>query len=545
MKKAIYILYTICVLMVVSFFVYVCVDSRDEVFSARKQSECQYLSAYKKTKVYENASTELPLGLKTEYVMRQQEIPDGGESLMFYTLHQNVEVYIDDELVYKMKPAENNTFGKTPGNTWNIIPIYGKDSGKEIKVVLIPVYESSVYIIPDFYFGSEIHIWLQIVHDNLLPFCLSLLAIIFGIIFIIFVACNYRNPKVDKSLMMMGMFSFNIGLWKLTDIDGISLVFPQSIAKSNVPFLALLLVVIPFVLYIKKLFVKESKIWYLPCIASVVVMVVSIILQLYNIKDLRQTLWMNHLVMGMLLVIGVVMLIRELYQVGWNSKLKMMMFCLGACLLGMVADMFIYYISHGASVTVMGMLGFLVYIIILGVQSVREAKNLMDIGIQAERFEKMAYHDQLTGMYNRAAYADYTGQASFKLNGSVVMMCDLNNLKHCNDTWGHEKGDIYISSSADILQEVFGKVGKCYRVGGDEFCVLLREVSTKRCEQFIEELKRKAREWNRNSTEKFEIQIACGYAVYDKKIDYDLGDTLRRADRMMYHEKFMMKQEGK
>ena len=55
MKKAIYILYTICVLMVVSFFVYVCVDSRNEVFSARKQSECQYLSAYKKTKVYENA----------------------------------------------------------------------------------------------------------------------------------------------------------------------------------------------------------------------------------------------------------------------------------------------------------------------------------------------------------------------------------------------------------------------------------------------------------------------------------------------------------
>ena len=75
--------------------------------------------------------------------------------------------------------------------------------------------------------------------------------------------------------------------------------------------------------------------------------------------------------------------------------------------------------------------------------------------------------------------------------------------------------------------------------------MLLREVSTKRCEQFIEELKRKAREWNRNSTEKFEIQIACGYAVYDKKIDYDLGDTFRRADRMMYHEKFMMKQEGK
>lgn len=545
MKKAIYILYAVCVVMVVSFFLYLCADSRNEVFSTREEAECQYIAEYKKTNVHESKGTKTPLGVKTEYVMKQRDISKGGESLMFYTLHQNVEVYIDEELVYQMKPAENNTIGRTPGNTWNIIPLYGSDSGKEIKVVLIPVYESSVDIIPDFYFGSEINIWLQIVRKNLLPFCLSLLAIILGIVFMIFVLCNYRNPKVEKSLMMMGMFAVNIGLWKMTDIDGISLIFPHSIARSNVPFLALLLVVIPFVLYVKNLFTKESKIWYLPCIASIGVIVVSIILQLYNIQDLRQTLWMNHLVMGMVLVIGVIMVIRELYQVGWNSRLKMMLICLGACLIGMAVDMFIYYISHGASMTVMEMLGFLVYIVVLGVQSVREAKSLINIGIQAKHFEKMAYHDQLTGLYNRAAYADYTRQKNLRLNGKILVMCDLNNLKQCNDTLGHEKGDIYISSSAGLLQEVFGKTGKCYRMGGDEFCVLLSEISIKRCERLIEELKRKTREWNRNSVEKFELQIACGYAIYDKKEDYDLGDTLRRADRMMYREKLMMKQEGK
>ena len=120
----------------------------------------------------------------------------------------------------------------------------------------------------------------------------------------------------------------------------------------------------------------------------------------------------------------------------------------------------------------------------------------------------------------------------------------LNKLKKCNDTLGHEKGDRYIRCSADLIQQVFGDIGKCYRMGGDEFCVLLKGVPQEECAKRVQRLKNRVDESNRENPDEFPIQIACGYKIYDSKLDFDLGDTLRRADKMMYHEKFVMKQQA-
>lgn len=541
MKRTIHILYVVCVIGMFSMFLYLCGEFKNDVFQAREDTGFQYLTTYKSQKIEdENA----PVGVKIEYVIPQLDIQKDGNSLVFFTIHQNVQVYIGEELVYSIQPAKNNAFGKTPGNNWNTVPIYEKDAGKQMKIVLIPVYESSVDIIPDFYFGSKVSIWASVLEKNFMSLLLGGVAIALGILFLVFGIVTRQSAVADRGILMMGMFSMNVGLWKVSDSDAMAMIFQHSIALSYIPFLSLLLVVVPFVLYLKRLFVEEKKIWYLPCFISIAVIVISIILQIAGIADLRQTLWMNHLVMGVVLVVAVIMLFRELHLVGWNNHLKIMVICMSSCLLGMVADIFVYYVSKGASMTVMGMMGFLIYIIVLGVISVREARRLMSIGRQAKRYEQMAYHDQLTGLYNRAAYAEDTSRSDFKMEHCILIMFDLNNLKQCNDTWGHEKGDVYILNSAKLIHEVFGNIGRCYRMGGDEFSVLLKEIPMEKCRKLVAKLRDKTEEWNQVNEEKFVIQIACGYAQYDVQKDYDLGDTLRRADRMMYHEKFAMKQEN-
>lgn len=120
-------------------------------------------------------------------------------------------------------------------------------------------------------------------------------------------------------------------------------------------------------------------------------------------------------------------------------------------------------------------------------------------------------------------------------------MFDLNDLKKCNDTQGHEQGDRYIMCGTQIIKESFGDIGKCYRMGGDEFCVLLENVSLEECGQRVKRLKELVEEHNKAYPDEFPVQIACGYEIYDEKTDFDFGDTLRRADKMMYHEKFIMK----
>lgn len=487
--------------------------------------------------------TSAPAGVKTEYHFHFNDLPENGKTLIFYTVHQNVAVYVNDNCIYRIASSEDNLFGKTPGNNWHTIPVYASDAGADFRVTITPVYESSVEIEPTFYFGSVLSIWVELMGKNIITFVLSLIAVFLGILFSLFVLSNYQNPEINKSLLMMGIFSINIGIWKITDIDTTGLLFPHSITLAYIPYFTLFLVSIPFILYVKELFTnKESILWYLPCFLSIFVILLSVILQLTHVADFRQVLWMNHIVMGSFVVLILPMIIYEIKTAGLHDQLKTTIFGMGCCLIGLIADLMIYYASHGTSATMLGMLGFTVYISVLGIKSLREARRLMAIGIQAKHFEQMAYHDQLTGLYNRAAYAEYISHTDFKPEDHIVVMFDLNNLKRCNDTEGHEMGDLYITSSASLIEQVFGTIGKCYRMGGDEFCVLLNKISLRECAARVKRLHEEVSQHNQEHPENFTIQIACGYEAYDKDIDYDLNDTLRRADKMMYHEKFAMKQ---
>jgi diguanylate cyclase (GGDEF) domain len=541
MKKRIPKLYAVCAAAVVLLFLYICAVCGNVVVEKREKGGYICLTEYESQRVKDQSA---PAGIRNEYVLRIGEVPKDNTSLVFYTLHQEVEVFVEGELVYQLRPFPKNPFGRTPGSNWNWLPVYQSDAGKEIRIVLTPAYENTADIVPEFYLGSRIDIWGKLLMRSTLPFLMSVTAMIIGLGFVVFTLYNYHNPDADRSLLMLGIFSFVIGMWKLSDMEAMVLACPFSLPLAYLPFVMLLLTVVPFVQYVRELFsTKGSVLWDIPCVASMVVMGLSVVLQIFGIADLRQTVWMLHIVMVGLVAVMVGMLAYELRKVGWNSRLKVLVVCLTFCMAGYIVDVAVYYMSNGASMMVLGMCGFLIYIVVLGIRSVQDMRKLINIGIQARHYEQMAYHDQLTGLYNRTAYAADTGVEDFSPEQYIVVMFDLNDLKKCNDTRGHEKGDRYIVTSAKMIQDTFGDLGKCYRMGGDEFCVLLKSVTLSECKKRVQHLKEIVDRCNRREPEEFPIRIACGYELYDKRIDYDLGDTLRRADKMMYHEKFMMKQE--
>ena len=89
-------------------------------------------------------------------------------------------------------------------------------------------------------------------------------------------------------------------------------------------------------------------------------------------------------------------------------------------------------------------------------------------------YRQLATEDSMTGLANRNAY-------EFKIQSLAdnpppeisFIMFDIDQLKVINDTYGHQTGDQVISLAAGCISEVFGKHGECYRIGGDEFCVIL------------------------------------------------------------------------
>ena len=116
-------------------------------------------------------------------------------------------------------------------------------------------------------------------------------------------------------------------------------------------------------------------------------------------------------------------------------------------------------------------------------------------------------------------------------------MFDLNDLKKCNDTYGHDYGDQYIKMAADALKKTFAQEGRCYRIGGDEFCAWMPYTSLDEIDKKLQMLEQDISELNNHGFVVI-VSISVGYAIYQEDVDGGgLYSTMKRADAMMYERK--------
>ncbi|MCR5118673.1 MAG: diguanylate cyclase [Lachnospiraceae bacterium] len=157
--------------------------------------------------------------------------------------------------------------------------------------------------------------------------------------------------------------------------------------------------------------------------------------------------------------------------------------------------------------------------------------------------ERMARTDELTGIKNKNAYAEKAAEINDMLSAGEkdcrfgIVMCDVNDLKVINDTRGHSFGDEAIQSVSSMICNIFVH-SPVYRVGGDEFAVVL---SGRDYEQRVQLLEMLRRESEANGRSRSGPMVACGLAVYDTERDSGIDSVYDRADRLMYENKSEMK----
>lgn len=156
-----------------------------------------------------------------------------------------------------------------------------------------------------------------------------------------------------------------------------------------------------------------------------------------------------------------------------------------------------------------------------------------------------AYQDALTGVKNKAAF-DISQR---KLNDVImisgpgepvefaIVMLDCNGLKLINDRCGHDKGDVFLRTSCTLICKVFAH-SPVFRIGGDEFVVLLQKEDYLRREQLLKLFRLRAHDINETAHEDWErVDIAIGMAEYTPKQDWNVESVLHRADALMYADK--------
>jgi len=112
-----------------------------------------------------------------------------------------------------------------------------------------------------------------------------------------------------------------------------------------------------------------------------------------------------------------------------------------------------------------------------------------------------------------------------------------------NDNYGHDKGDISIRKLCDLVCEIFDH-SPVFRIGGDEFVVVLQNNDYENIESLVAQFEQRAAEISADSElNPWErISAAIGYALYDETLDTDADSVLTRADMAMYKCKRAMKQ---
>ena len=181
---------------------------------------------------------------------------------------------------------------------------------------------------------------------------------------------------------------------------------------------------------------------------------------------------------------------------------------------------------------------------VLLLQLKRYSSDMLEEEKETSRtFKDMANTDSLTGIRNKHAYTENEKIINRQIQeGEIrnigIIIGDINGLKYTNDTYGHVAGDQLIKDACTLICEYF-KQGAVFRIGGDEFAVILQGRGFETMHEVIDEVNHKVEENIKENS----VVVSIGYSSFEPG-DRQLKDVFERADKMMYERKQELKAMG-
>lgn len=372
--KGILAVYLIVAVWMAGVLIYIGFHENAEVVQTREDREYSQVKTYQ---CIEKEDVNTPIGVKKEYHWTLEEVAPGDTCLAFYVVHQYVQVYLEEELLYSLTLQEGKHIGKTTGSDWVMIPLYAEDAGKEIRIEVTPVYKSFKNREIEFLVGSEMKIYLERMKADLPQMVVSFLAITVGLLYIIVAIYTWIKKKYDNNLAALGTFSVMMGLWRVTDTRFSPFLLPNHPALLFYISLAMLMLgAIPLIRFIQyRVESHKQNIFNYCCLLEALVCLFQIVLQIFGIADFRESLFITHI---SLLVSAMIVMITICYEWFCNRREQKVRGSKGLflmCVVGVVLDVFAFYIKGNSSGLIFTLIAFLVYTVITGAVTIQGYMN--------------------------------------------------------------------------------------------------------------------------------------------------------------------------
>ena len=390
------------------------------------------LAAVGEVSCREVENAEAPIGVIKEYTFTIDEGLERDTYLSFYTVHQYAEVYIDGQLVYSMKPS-GKLFTKTIGSNWSMVPLCREDAGKEIRVNIIPVYESFRNSEVQFLVGSRLNVFLDRLRQDWPQLLLSVMALLVGILFLCAAVYKIIWERSDGGLVGLGLFSVMMGLWRLTDTRFTPFLTPEKPVLMFYISVAMLMIgTVPLMKSMEARFHKTShRILDGYCIAAAEVCIVQLLFQIVGTVDLRENFTIIHLMIGFAVAVFVGNVIYDRIKYPQNQYGGITPGLSLILVVGVVADVIAFYVRGTSSGLLFSLLCMLIYIILTGVKMmfhyIRQQKQLAEQErVLAENERQLAEKErQFTESRISTMISQIRPHFIYNTLGSIEQLCEL------------------------------------------------------------------------------------------------------------------------
>ncbi|MEE3480918.1 MAG: diguanylate cyclase [Lachnospiraceae bacterium] len=463
-------------------------------------------------------------------------------------VHQaEVRVYVDGLEIYDYG-RERFQCGKYLGSGYHFVQLPDGCGGQKLRIVLISSEKRSSRALPDVVATSVSDMYRSFVADNIFSIYFNLFILLLGVVLLIISLAFVSMNGSYLVLTATGLFSIVISVWSLCYEKIFELFGMSPAAISQLEYIFLYILPFPFLFLMlevrKDIPIDRKRLLHISTLACACFLFIALYFHFTDYMHLPKMINTYHGIAVIVYITAMVIIHKPFRKQTLAEKIfTVSLYCL---LVTGIAEVIRFSLQNrfssveGLQVTYFP-LGVLIFvagtIFSYLVNLFRRVVDAQEIAT----LEEMTYVDSMTGIYNRMkanerfAAVDQDKEAVY-----AIAFFDLNGLKKTNDTYGHEEGDRLIKAMASVLKQAFFGVGDVFRMGGDEFVVLLTGDKTGAMETGIKTVVSMEEEVSKDT--KIPVDASYGVADSTEAGDGGIEAVARLADSRMYE---MKKRSGK
>ena len=488
----------------------------------------------------------------------------------FATEDQMVNVYVNEELVYSLAEDRGDRLTSFNGRVWNYVDLRGKvKQGDQIRMelanfdnLILDEKEQSKYLsnvsklesavgewiyslytnpdernsvrLPEVFLTSKHDMFRYIFVSEALSLMIGVSLVTLGIVVSIFGFLPYRNLKSQAELKYLGI---------AINFAGIAIILSNGVLQ---------------------LVFKDAALLEHICSSSKLLMGYS--LGIYLLEGTKlQNRWIIQIEMG---IIGLMVLLKASVNLfGHGTLLDMMISENWTLVFFLVINFFCFLVDGEAddrrmTPLIVGFAAALILLIFAAIQMKNTARHisvfesfaavflfgsmvymelqhyseLYEDGKSLEYYQELAGRDSLTCLKNRVSFMEDLSDYQLQYQLLSVLAFDVDNLKGTNDSMGHGKGDELLQAVASVIYRSFMDIAAgCYRMSGDEFLCVFRNVEEETIRERLERFRVGA--IVESQKRGFVVSASYGYAAFEPKTDNNFERILKRGDENLYAQK--------